>query len=609
MGGGSSLLLHTLVSWFVCRSLAAPTARSWSSESGSENLVAGRRGGSVVATAELEEHHPSDAIDGVLSEDNGWSSLAHGLRKPRIIFILPQDSVVNEIVLFSGYGRNDRRIVSCRLWYWPAGNHNALQEYLFSSSRMMNGDFQGWEELDRFTVTSTGVVPLANTFFARSHRYVFSGMPEIRLLIHKIDLRAIALQVDLVDNDSHKFILNEFVVLGNKKLTFSEQLQRSNPWKERGQHQSCIDMRSFFHLVEERNMSLRETLRSMTEGRWVRSRSSNSVGEYRCKIRRNENCEHHHPLSWASDIQVPSFQREQDCSSLRNTTILLIGDSRTRQLVVGLLVLLTGETPHRNLSSTTETSARSGNISRIAFVGSEWKDFAVPESFLHLCGGNLRYQNPEACSGAIAMSKSACGGSVQVHFVEAWHRQHITSAMSAIADVSLASSERAHDLFVIDGCGLHFILGGDGLRAGFDGYIPDLLDAFKSAKSARDQHLETIFIKSLIEPYTTKRPENVINNWNIASMNQAAIECIQHVLVHGAASCPDDTSMEDSNIPAAEENEGILILDSWRMAGRAADSCTADGVHYNEGIHFFKAEVKRASAFARLLTPASLRRR
>ncbi|EKX53660.1 hypothetical protein GUITHDRAFT_160893 [Guillardia theta CCMP2712] len=516
MGGGSSLLLHTLVSWFVCRSLAAPTARSWSSESGSENLVAGRRGGSVVATAELEEHHPSDAIDGVLSEDNGWSSLAHGLRKPRIIFILPQDSVVNEIVLFSGYGRNDRRIVSCRLWYWPAGNHNALQEYLFSSSRMMNGDFQGWEELDRFTVTSTGVVPLANTFFARSHRYVFSGMPEIRLLIHKIDLRAIALQVDLVDNDSHKFILNEFVVLGNKKLTFSEQLQRSNPWKERGQHQSCIDMRSFFHLVEERNMSLRETLRSMTEGRWVRSRSSNSVGEYRCKIRRNENCEHHHPLSWASDIQVPSFQRVQ--------------------------------------------------------TGSEWKDFAVPESFLHLCGGNLRYQNPEACSGAIAMSKSACGGSVQVHFVEAWHRQHITSAMSAIADVSLASSERAHDLFVIDGCGLHFILGGDGLRAGFDGYIPDLLDAFKSAKSARDQHLETIFIKSLIEPYTTKRPENVINNWNIASMNQAAIECIQHVLVHGAASCPDDTSMEDSNIPAAEENEGILILDSWRMAGRAAGS-------------------------------------
>ena len=26
----------------------------------------------------------------------------------------------------------------------------------------------------------------------------------------------------------------------------------------------------------------------------------------------------------------------------------------------------------------------------------------------------------------------------------------------------------------------------DGLRAGFDGYIPDLLDAFKSAKSVLD---------------------------------------------------------------------------------------------------------------------------
>jgi hypothetical protein len=122
-------------------------------------------------------------------------------------------------------------------------------------------------------------------------------------------------------------------------------------------------------------------------------------------------------------------------------------------------------------------------------------------------------------------------------------------------------------LVVVDGSGLHFIVGGAGLRAGYDGYLSDIartMQAFR-AEQAKDvstgaaggggkrgrrggdggrgggggrQRPESasgplaVLVKTLIEPYSTAGATNVINNGNIASMNMAAVEALRE------ATCP-----------------------------------------------------------------------
>jgi hypothetical protein len=67
------------------------------------------------------------------------------------------------------------------------------------------------------------------------------------------------------------------------------------------------------------------------------------------------------------------------------------------------------------------------------------------------------------------LSHLACNGKVGVHFVEAWRRDHIDSVLQALWKRMHVASSKKSTLFVIDAAGLHFIVGGVGLRAGFDG--------------------------------------------------------------------------------------------------------------------------------------------
>jgi len=112
-----------------------------------------------------------------------------------------------------------------------------------------------------------------------------------------------------------------------------------------------------------------------------------------------------------------------------------------------------------------------GEEGEVSFLGEEWKDVAVPSELAASCSGSKRYlhENADTCAGVLVLSHLACNGQVGVHFVEAWSREHIDSVLRAVRRRMHVASTNKSTLFVIDASGLHFILGGSGLRAGFDG--------------------------------------------------------------------------------------------------------------------------------------------
>ncbi len=112
-----------------------------------------------------------------------------------------------------------------------------------------------------------------------------------------------------------------------------------------------------------------------------------------------------------------------------------------------------------------------GEEEEASFLGEEWKDVAVPNELAASCSGSRRYlhENANTCAGVLVLSHLACNGRVGVHFVEAWSREHIDSVLRAVRRRMHVASTNKSTLFVIDASGLHFILGGTGLRAGFDG--------------------------------------------------------------------------------------------------------------------------------------------
>ena len=115
--------------------------------------------------------------------------------------------------------------------------------------------------------------------------------------------------------------------------------------------------------------------------------------------------------------------------------MLFVGDSRTRQLVIGLLVLVEQVLPKLARSQDGGGGARAWATlaeeaeSELSFLGPEWKDVAVPSEFAANCSGSKRYlhSDPAVCAGVLTLSHRACEGEVGIHFVESWRRDHIVS--------------------------------------------------------------------------------------------------------------------------------------------------------------------------------------
>ena len=358
---------------------------------------------------------------------------------------------------------------------------------------------------------------------------------------------------------------------------------------------------------------------------------------------------------WMSPTPVPAIKANSVCRALGRVEMLFVGDSRTRQLVIGLLVLVERVLPKLARSQDGGGGARAWATlaeeaeSELSFLGPEWKDVAVPSEFAANCSGSKRYlhSDPAVCAGVLTLSHRACEGEVGIHFVESWRRDHIVSVQRAVRQRMLDAAQAGASLYIMDGSGLHFIMSGAGLRAGFDGYLSEMLGTLRRYR-LQEQSVAAVLVKILIEPYAVDQIDpvrgdrNVVNNWNIASMNMAAMDALRGSKTDGdddvahhkdatggraadrdgkdsgfsegwCKESPQHTGLEPcrhagqsaGRLPSAPPDEphatwgtqrsalaeDTFILDTWPLIGSRSSDCSFDGVHYNEGFHLFKAEV------------------
>ena len=64
----------------------------------------------------------------------------------------------------------------------------------------------------------------------------------------------------------------------------------------------------------------------------------------------------------------------------------------------------------------------------------------------------------------------------------------------------LDAAQAGASLYIMDGSGLHFIMSGAGLRAGFDGYLSEMLGTLRRYR-LQEQSVAAVLVKILIEPY------------------------------------------------------------------------------------------------------------
>jgi hypothetical protein len=351
----------------------------------------------------------------------------------------------------------------------------------------------------------------------------------------------------------------------------------------------------------------------------------------------------------AAALPAPRFEAGAACRALgggAGTSLLLVGDSRTRQMFLSLWALFhpgrpwadaapadagggkavgaaaavaaaaaaaaaaTGEAAGAagaavSAEAVAAAVAAAGEVedAEEAFLTAELKDVAVPPALRAACGGNRRYANPDACGGRLTKAAAACGGAVDLAFVEAW----LPSAAPAVARALAARLSRpaapGRPVVVYDGVGAHAVDHGRGLAHGLQAYLAPLADVLRAHRAARRRRTagggggggggvaawraaraagRVVFVKGLLEPFSAAHEDNAEPNRHIAAMNAHT-----RALLQGGS--------------GSERWGGMLVMDTWRLAGARALDCTqwGQGVHYGAGLHLLKNEVFLAlAAFA-----------
>jgi hypothetical protein len=627
-----------------------------------QNMAASSLGGRAFAAHSQPSFGAELAIDGKEEDSRGWAY--HGKLEDAVIAVVfNATSIISEIRIASGLGMSDHRIVTFRLYYWPSqanagiGMDERLEAFLHAPRNWTYDLGAGWRPVEGITAGSsdTSVAIVGHVIYSTPHRLVPHGHHRYVLNVRPLMARAIAMRVERSDAPYGNAVLNELAALGAPASPRQQSAcaERARAILAAAESDAHLNFSKFLESQWQQGKSPAAVLRSMTRGFWTslprsergvagggRGAVGASLEGVRARGRRNLRCQagRASPKAWLSQTPVPRLDREVACKALSEGAgldILFIGDSRTRQLVVAVLLLLENVLPRLSRGAPANQSAQHGgggqaggqaggvreggsagagggstgdwhslhhgvHESSISFLGPEWKDVAVPSELAANCSGSKRYQhaNSATCAGVLVLSHRACQGKVGVHFVESWSRDHITSVLRAVRKRMVEASASGSTLLVVDGSGLHFIMGGSGLRAGYDGYLAEIvrtMQAFEDLQgkaggdvsgrpdgeagqgAGRGQGgpggqgggcagARGILVKSLIEPYSVAGSTNVLNNWNIASMNTAAAEALHDA----AAACAFSPTDEHARAACAAAQACPLHPDALQHVSTAA---------------------------------------
>jgi len=399
---------------------------------------------------------PELAIDGKEEDARGWAY--HGrLEDAAIVFALNTTSLVSEIYVSSGIGMSDHRIVTFRLYYWPA--KHSLQpdwqedeekvEDFVRSPRNWTYDFGArWRPVEGITAHTAGahmsIATVGHVVYSTPHRLVSHGHHRYALrLVRPMMARALAMRIERTDAPFANAVLNEFIALG-WPATAAQQTayaESEHALLAAAESDSALGFTSFLASHCRLGHTPNDVLRSMTYGFWAsreqplpphRRRGDVGLEGVRARGRRNLRC----PSAqvWLAEAPVPRLERQAACAALgegAGMEVLFIGDSRTRQAVVAVLLLLENVLPRlsTNKTSSEQVVGRTPGASEagaggshdvrgeagvagvrggagwqdlhqvheaeISFLGPEWKDVAVPSEL----AANCRYAQGFGVSG------------------------------------------------------------------------------------------------------------------------------------------------------------------------------------------------------------------